>query len=171
MQRKGTVVIRADEVERLRAKDGLSLEKLAEMVPIDVRTLQRWLAGQPAWFDNVASLAKALDVDFETLTQPRDEYKARGKLQLSLAIPTCDYDECRHLLPIIEFFKRLTQSPYDVYMGQRDGFVTINVIMVAKDIDVMRRMKDRYTIECWSNLYVSHIIYPDGHCEDYPTAY
>ena len=89
MQRKGTVVIRADVVERLRARAGLSLEALAGSVPIDVRTLQRWLAGQPAWFENVASLAKALGVDFDRLTQPIDEGVSFTAADSASSGPTC----------------------------------------------------------------------------------
>lgn len=69
MHRKGTILIRTAEVERLRAEAGLSLAALAAKVPVDVRTLQRWLKGAPVYIQNAAALANAFEVETAKLIQ------------------------------------------------------------------------------------------------------
>ncbi len=161
MQRKGTIVIRTGAVEKLRAQAGLSLEALAQKVPIDVRTLQRWLAGQPAWFENVASLAKALNVDYEAITQPINE-ASRSVIQLTLAVEATEYDEEKHLLPIIAVFKNITKSPYEMAIKDDGGRVIISVSMLNHDVSKLQAMTGSGAISCLADVGVDFIKYPDG---------
>lgn len=65
--RKGTAAIRVDEVERLRALKGWSVEALAAGSGMSVRALRRILNGKPAFYQSIASIAQALGVVPETL--------------------------------------------------------------------------------------------------------
>lgn len=62
-----TVRCRADEIDRLRQARGLSLEALASKAGVNLRTLQRWLAGQEAFIANVDAVAAALKVQPEEI--------------------------------------------------------------------------------------------------------
>lgn len=57
---KRAEVIASEQVEQLRTTKGWSLEKLAAAASINIRTLRRKLAGEPAYWSTIARIAEAL---------------------------------------------------------------------------------------------------------------
>ncbi len=66
-QTKRAVAVNCEEFERLRQARGLTLQRLASKVGVDVRTLKRWLRGQDAFIENVAAVAAVLHTTSESL--------------------------------------------------------------------------------------------------------
>jgi transcriptional regulator with XRE-family HTH domain len=68
-----TVRCRADEIDRLRKARGLSLEELAAKAGVNMRTLQRWMAGHEAYIANVDAVATVLRVPPTAIIEGYDE--------------------------------------------------------------------------------------------------
>lgn len=63
----------SDRIQSLRIARGWSVEKLASAAGVDRKTIDRVLKGRPAYLDTIATLARALDVQPETIApQLRD---------------------------------------------------------------------------------------------------
>ena len=56
-------------IQKLRLKRGWSQEQLAKASGLNVRTIQRIEAGQPASTETLKSIAAVFEVDFSTLNQ------------------------------------------------------------------------------------------------------
>lgn len=116
MPRKGAVLIRAQEVERLREKAGISQEILARQADVDVRTYRRWLNGDPAFIKNVVALAHALGLrDHNCLIQEsppvviKVEEDGEGfalKMTLELAVTGGRESQSPRLAEIVAFLSK-----------------------------------------------------------------
>jgi len=120
--RERTYKLNTQVIERRREALGMSIDRLARIAGVHVKTLRKWLAGKPAFIENVRKLADALDVQVDIIrqsdgaaatidaNQPSDENAPSKTLNLdgalSLTSEIDDIPQLNHDIMILMLEKR-----------------------------------------------------------------
>ena len=138
-----TVTPSVATIRRLRLERGWRVEDLARKAKCSVKTIENVERGQNVYVFTLTKLADALGVSYVTLVAgneppplpPTLTSRSRFEVEIKVAVPYENFDECDQLVGFVELLKRLLERAGDVQVkAVREGSVVI--VLEVNDDDI-----------------------------------
>jgi len=138
-----TVKPDGEAIQRLRIEKGWRVEDLADKAKCSLKTVENVERGRFVYLYTLSKFAQALGVEVSTLMagaeppapQNLPKKKWMGNVQITLNIPFGEFDECMHLVSLLNTLRDLIQARDEItVVGVQEGSTVITLEMSLDDI-------------------------------------